>query len=149
MDDEVECDPSKFSFFEIPDFTISKNISTNECQDDHYFATRLKELAKIGSSPVDNKVPVSDQDTFDDTEHNIANNKENIGTPVTSTSVSNNSNEIFSDSRFLHGGSKEVMSTFSQIDNRPISDYIVSQSNEADNMAKVFLQNEHERITPQ
>merc|ERR1712242_29198 len=49
VDDEVECDPSQLSFFQVPEFTSYTNTASNECSNDHYFATRLKELSKIAS----------------------------------------------------------------------------------------------------
>lgn len=145
MDDEAECDPSKFSFFEVPEFTTCNNASSNECPDDHYFETRLKELAKI-ANPADNKDVMSDKQCCDTTEHTLVDTKGNIDTPAEGKSVSD---EVFSDPRFLYGGSKEVLSTFSQMDKSPISDYIVSQSNEADSMPKVSSQNMAEPMTPQ
>merc|ERR1712130_690237 len=43
MNEEEECDPSNFSFFEVPEFTSSNSDEANE----QYFATRLKEIENM------------------------------------------------------------------------------------------------------
>jgi len=145
MDDEAECDPSNFSFFEVPDFTSCYNAPSNEYAENHYFETRLKELAKIANIP-DNKIVMSDKQCSDITEHTLADTKGSIDTPAEGKSVSS---EIFSDPRFCYGESKEVLSTFSHMDKSPVSDSIVGQGNEAVNVLKDTTLNLNEPMTPQ
>ena len=91
IDDEVECDPSKLSFFEVPEFTICNNAPSNECPDDHYFETRLKELSKIASK----------DGVIDCTKSALANT--NIDLHAKSNSVSNDLNEEISDTVSPYG----------------------------------------------
>ena len=103
MEDEEECDPSKFSFFEVPEFT-----SRNDCPDDHYFETRLRELVRMTCAPdkASDALAIPD-DKADGTE---TEDKETT------------TNKAFSDPRFLRGDSCQTLSTFGQIDRSPLSD---------------------------
>merc|ERR1719443_1470886 len=63
LGDDEDIDPSKFSFFSVPDF------SNNNDSNDNYFETRLKELAKIGDDNLNaNDVVASDKQCNNETD---------------------------------------------------------------------------------
>ena len=95
VDGDNELDPSKFSFFTVPDFT------NNNDNNDNYFEARLKELAKIGDDNLNaNETVTSDKKCNNETQDA---NKDN----------NDESKDTFSDPRFLYGNYRE-MSTFCQ-----------------------------------
>jgi len=143
MDDEAECDPSTFPFFEVPEFPTCDTDITNECPNDHYFETRLKDLSKIA-----NNAEINEQ-VNESNEKTLAETKENNYIHAEGNSVSNKLDEVFSDPRFLYGRSKDSLSTFCLANKSPISDYVVSQGTEANNVPKVSSQNNNEPMTPQ
>ena len=117
--DEDDIDPSKFSFFSVPDF------SNNNDSNDNYFETRLKELAKIGDDNLNaNGVVTSDKQCNNETDEV---NKHNNDCQAKDT---------FSDPRYLYGSYRE-MSTFSnQSEVSPVTD---TKDNEPMTPQKQFL----------
>jgi len=118
MEDDEECDPSKFSFFEVPEFT-----SRNDCPDDQYFETRLRELVRMTCPPDKREAPpVASVDKAKEGADGDAVNLDNAAEP---------SNKSFSDPRFLREGSSQTLSTFGQTDRGPLSDCQMDQSPES------------------
>jgi len=118
MEDDEECDPSKFSFFEVPEFT-----SRNDCPDDQYFETRLRELVRMTCPPDKREAPpVASVDKAKEGAGGDAVNLDNAAEP---------SNKSFSDPRFLREGSSQTLSTFGQTDRGPLSDCQMDQSPES------------------
>ena len=107
MEDDEECDPSKFSFFEVPEFT-----SRNNCPDDQYFETRLRELVKMTCPPPDKGEGLVDKAKEDAVDDDAVKLDKAVGP----------SNKSFSDPRFLREGSSQTLSTFGQTDRGPLSD---------------------------
>ena len=87
-DIEDEMDPSKFSFFSVPDFTTINNNNDIE--------SRLKELANIEDDHENANNPVTNAEQCSDDKNKVDNNKD----------------ESFTDPRFLFGNYRE-MSSFS------------------------------------
>jgi hypothetical protein len=103
MEDEEECDPSKFSFFEVPEFTARK-----DGPDGDYFETRLRELVRMTGGGDGGAEPAAAPRVADD-------RAEAAGREAT--------NKAFSDPRFLREGSCQTLSTFGQADRSPGSDW--------------------------
>ena len=93
-DNEEECDPSKFSFFEVPEFT-----SRSDCTDADYFESRLRELSRLAGPE-----------------------KEVLETQKKQEAQEPPINKLFSDPRFPQSGSYQTLSTFSQAERSPVSD---------------------------
>ena len=118
MEDDEECDPSKFSFFEVPEFT-----SRNDCPDDQYFETRLRELVRMTCPPDKGEGPPA---------ASVDKAKEGAGDDaVKLDNAAEPSNKSFSDPRFLREGSSQTLSTFGQTDRGPLSDCQMDQSPES------------------
>jgi len=116
MEDEEECDPSKFSFFEVPEFT-----SINDCPDDQYFETRLRELVRMTCPPDKGEVPPVDK-AKEEADDDAVNLEKATAEPPSKS---------FSDPRFLREGSSQTLSTFGQTDRGTLSDCQMDQSPES------------------
>jgi len=151
MEDDTEYDPSKFSFFEVPEFHLGSLRTENETTEDQYFETRLKELSKITqtSETRAKTIPTPVTDTIGD-----ESDSKNDSLDIEGNEVSQEVYGTYSDPRFLYGGNKETLSTFSRTSKDPVSDLIPNQNIQSDSSAQeIGLQttkpDHRETMTPQ
>merc|ERR1711971_1541801 len=151
MDDDTEYDPSKFSFFEVPEFHLSSVHSENETTEDHYFETRLKELAKI-TQTTESRAKTNPTSVTDTNVDESDSKKDSLD--IEGNEVLQDSQGTFADPRFLYGGNKETLSTFSRTSREPVSDHSPNQTNQQDSSVQEsglqITKLEHsETMTPQ